>query len=135
MNHMEDMLWSMTQESRTLQDLRKDIRGIWQDEAARELNGRYLDPHETEDQQMLAGLNRQKDALDQSRVELASAENSARQVEEYGTFVDEGLKSIEQKLQNLYENYETYTRYHPQARSKLPEIKKLLDLANSACIG
>ena len=135
MNHMEDMLWSMTQESRTLQDLRKDIRGIWQDEAARELNGRYLDPHETEDQQMLAGLNRQKDALDQSRVELASAENSARQVEEYGTFVDEGLKSIEQKLQNLYENYETYARYHPQAHSKLPEIKKLLDLANSACIG
>ncbi len=135
MNHMEDMLWSMTQESRTLQDLRKDIRGIWQDEAARELNSRYLDPHETEDQQVLAGLNRQKDALDHAMAKLASAENAVRQTEEYGTSVAEGLKSTEQESQSAYENYNTNARYNSEARSKFPEVKRLIDQANCACSG
>ena len=75
---MEDLLWSMTQESRVLQELRKDIQGIWEDESARELTSRYLDPHESEDQQMLAGLNQQKDTLDKSQDKLVSAENHGR---------------------------------------------------------
>ena len=41
---MEDIVWKMQQRSRTLQDYRKDIRGLWQDEAAKTLNRRYLDP-------------------------------------------------------------------------------------------
>ena len=130
---MEDLLWSMAQESRTLQELRKDIRGVWQDEAARELASRYLDPHEDEDQQMLAGLNHQKDSLDQSKAKLVLAENQARQAEEYAALVAEGLKSTKQELQSAYGNYDTYVRYNSEARSKLPAIRTLISQANSAC--
>lgn len=130
---MKDLLWSITQQSRVLQNLRKDIRGIWQDEAARELTSRYLDPHESKDQQMLAELNQQKDALDKSQDKLISAENYGRQAEEYATLVAEGLKSTEQELQSAYGNYDTSTHYNSEARSKFPSIRKLIGQANSAC--
>jgi hypothetical protein len=130
---MEDLLWSLEQESRTLQNLRKDMRVVWQDEAAHELNGRYLDPHETEDEQMLAELNEQKASLDDSTAKLASAASYARLAEEYATWVVEGLKSTEQELPIAYGNYDTYAHYNSEARAKFPVIKKLISQANSAC--
>jgi hypothetical protein len=130
---MEDLLWSMTQESRVLQELRKDIRGIWDDEAARELTSRYLDPHETEDQQMLAGLNQQKDALEQSKVKLESAETHARLAEEHAVVVADRLESAEQEEKSAHSYYDTFARYNSEARSTFPAVQALIDQANSAC--
>lgn len=130
---MEELLWSTIQESRVLQELRKDIRGVWDDEAARDLTHRYLDPHQNEDQQMLAGLNQQKDALDQSQIKLESAETYARQAEEYAFSVAEELKSTEQETHTAYGNYDTYAHYNSEARSKFPDIQNLISQANKSC--
>lgn len=130
---MEELLWSMTQESHALQELRKDIQGVWQDETAREFTHRYLDPHESEDQRMLASLNQQKETLEQASTRLASAEKYGQQAEELALQVDEGLKSTEQELQSSYGNYDTYIHYNSEASSKLPTIHKLINQANSAC--
>ncbi len=130
---MEDLLWLLTQELRTLQELRKDIKGVWQDEAARELTRRYLDPHESEDQQMLVGLNRQMVTLDQSRSSLVSAESFAWQAEENAALVTEGLKSTQQELRSAYGNYDTFAQYNSESRSKIPLVLKLISQANSAC--
>ncbi len=130
---MEDILWLMTQESRVLQELRKDIRGVWDDEAARDLTHRYLDPHENEDQQILAGFNDQKNALDQSQIKLESAETYARQAEEYAFSVASGLKSTEQETHTAYGNYDTYAHYNSEARSKFPAIQNLISQANNSC--
>ena len=130
---MEDLLWSITQESRVLQELRKDIRGIWDDEAARELTSRYFDPHENEDQRMLAELNQQKNDLDQSQAKLESIKTYMRQVEEHAASVAEGLKVIEQEMSSAYGNYDTYAHYNSEARSKFPAIQKLISQANNTC--
>ena len=130
---MDDLLWSMTQQSRTLQELRKDIQGVWQDEAARELTYRYLDPHESEDQRMLASLNQHMETLEQASTRLASAEKYGQQAEGLALQVDEGLKSTEQELQSAYGNYDTYIHYNSESRSKLPTIQNLINQANSAC--
>jgi len=130
---MEDLLWSMTQESRVLQELRKDIRGIWNDDAAREINSRYLDPHETDDQQMLLGLNQQKETLDQSKSNLESTETYAHQVEDYAAMVVDNLNSTEQEVNTAYSYYDMYAHYHSEARSRFPIIHELINQANSAC--
>jgi septal ring factor EnvC (AmiA/AmiB activator) len=130
---MEDLLWSMTQESRVLQDLRGEIRGIWDDEAARELTSRYLDPHESEDQQMLAGLNQQKDSLDKSQANLESAETYARQAEEHAEVVTERLKSTEQEVSSAYSYHDMFAHYNSEARSTFPAVLRLINQANSAC--
>lgn len=130
---MEELLWSTTQQSRALQELRKDIQGVWQDEAARELTHRYLNPHESEDQRMLAGLNQQKDTLEIASVKLTSAENCGQQAEALAIQVNEGLQSTEQELKSAYGNYDTHIHYNAEARSKLPIIQNLINQANSAC--
>lgn len=130
---MEELLWSMSQGSRVLQDLRKELRGFWQDEAARELTSRYLDPHEVDDQQMLDGLNQQKNALDQSQVRLVSAEHFGRLAEEHADIVAEKLKSAHQELQSSYGNYDNFANYNSEANSKLPLVWSLIAQANSAC--
>jgi hypothetical protein len=52
---------------------------------------RYLDPHESEDQQILAGFNRQKDALDEAQSKLISAANYACKTAEYASAVAKRL--------------------------------------------
>lgn len=130
---MDELLWSMTQQSRSLLDLRKNIQGIWQDEADRELTRRYLDPHESEDQRMLAGLNQQKETLEQASAKLASAEKYGQQAEDLALQVNEGLLATEQELKSAYGNYDTHIHYNSEARSKLPTIQNLINQANSAC--
>lgn len=130
---MEDLLWSLTQESRTLQELRQDIKGVWQDEAARELTSRYLDPHENEDQRMLVALKHQEDSLEQSRLNLVSAERHGRQAEEKAALVTEGLESTQEELRSAYANYDAFAQCNAESRSKFPLIQKLIIQANSAC--
>lgn len=130
---MEELLWSTAQQSRALQELRKDIQGVWQDEAARELTHRYLDPHESEDQRMLVGLNQQKETLEQASAKLTSAETYGQQAEDLSLQVNEGLQATEQELKSAYGNYDTHIHYNSEARSKLPTIQNLINQANSAC--
>lgn len=130
---MEDLLWSMTQESRVLQELRKNIYGIWQDEAARELTSRYFDPHESEDQQMLAWLNQQKDTLDKSALKLQSADGFARQATEFAEIVADRLKLTEQEITSAYSYYDMFAQYNSESRSKFPLIQDLINQANKAC--
>jgi hypothetical protein len=130
---MDDLLWSITQQSRALQELRKDIRPVWQDEAARELTSRYLDPHESEDQQMLAGFNRQKEALDEARGKLVSAADYGREAADYAILVAERLNETGQELNSAYGDYDVYAHYHSEARSKFDEIQTLINQANQAC--
>lgn len=127
---MEDLLWSMTQGSRVLQELRKDIRGVWDDEATRELTSRYLDPQEIEDQHMLAGLNQQMATLDQSQAKLESAQNYSRQVEEHAEVVSERLKSTDQEMKTSHGYVNTFEHYHSEARATFPAVQSLLDQAN-----
>lgn len=130
---MEDMLWSMTQESRVLKELRQEIGGVWNDDASRELNSRYLDPHENEDSRMLVDLNKQKNALDESDAKLVSAETQGRYAEEYGSLVAESLKASKQDIQSAYGNYDHSIRFNSDSRSQFPIVNKLLNQANNAC--
>ena len=50
---MEEIIWFIQQCSRELQNFRSDIRSSWEDEASKELNSRYLNPHEDDNQEMI----------------------------------------------------------------------------------
>jgi hypothetical protein len=132
---MDDLLNTMKQESRALQELRKDVQAVWAGAVAQELNGRYLNPHEGDDQQMLAALDGQKDALDQAAIKLDSAQTCARQAENHAATVIDSLQSVEQDLGRARNEYERYRHYESEARSSLPIIQGWIDRANRACNG
>lgn len=130
---MEETLWMMTQQSRVLQELRRDVQSIWNDQAAHELNGRYLNPHETDDQNMLAAFDRQKSILDETFLKLESARAFARQAEEHAAAATIKLDFAEQDLQSAYGHYDLYVRHDLDAKAQFPQIQALIDNANAVC--
>jgi len=132
---MEDEIWYMKQQSRVLQEFRREIQGFWDDEAAREMNVRYLNPHEDDDTQMTTGLDGQQNALQEAQVKLTSASEHALRAEKLSVEVLEQLELAEQDVSIAYQFYEQYRDYHSHARSFLPEIEKLIAEANSVCRG
>ncbi|MFL6255145.1 MAG: hypothetical protein ACJ74T_08975 [Pyrinomonadaceae bacterium] len=130
---LEDDLWLLSQQARSLQDLRKDIGHVWDDEAARAINSRYLTPHEQDDGELRDALKEQSRALESAAKELAAADGFARRADECGAVVAEKLRFAEQDMDNAFSNYDLYMRYNLDARSKFPVVSELIDHANAAC--
>lgn len=130
---LEETLWPLSQQSRSLQDLRRDISHVWNDEAAREINSRYLNPHEGDNSRMQTALNKQKELLEQASQKLESTKEFAQQIEECAAVVTEKLRFVEQDMDNAYSNYDLYVQYNSDARSKFPLVQELISHANAAC--
>ena len=130
---MDEVLWSMSQRSRALQDLRKDISHVWDDEAAREINSRYLNLHEQDDHRMRIAMNEQCELLEQGQEQLEATKDLALQVDEGSAVVTEKLRFAEQDLNNSYSNFDLYVHYNSEACSRFPLVQELLSHANSAC--
>src|SRR5689334_10087166 len=61
--HLEDDLWMLEQQARRLAELRREIDAEWQDELARDLARRYLQPHSYHDATLRAALSELARAL------------------------------------------------------------------------
>src|SRR5215467_3526390 len=107
---LEEALWSINQQSRVLQGLRRDIKMVWEDEAARELNGRYLDPHETDDLSMREQMKEQVELMKQAHNQVREAEGIGRQAEDCSKTVCERTQFARQDLNNAYSDYDLYVQ-------------------------
>lgn len=129
----EETIWRMAQQSRVLQELRREIQPVWDDNAAREMDSRYLNPHAGDDERMLEQLRQQQASLESSSVQLTTAQENGRRADELATVVIEQLRFTNQDLQGAYGHYDVYARYHAEARSKFPQIQALIREANASC--
>ena len=130
---LEEALWSINQQARVLQDLRRDIRLVWEDEAARELNGRYLNPHESDDLSMRQQMKEQVELVNQAHNKVREAKEFGQQAEDFAKTVCERTQFARQDLDSAYSNYDLYVQYNSDARSKFPIIQRLINQANDAC--
>ncbi len=130
---MEDIVWTMRQRSRTLQDYRKDIRKPWQDEASKMLNRRYLDPHEDDSQEMVNFLQQQVEGLEKANLELVKAKDYAKEAERYSQQVEYYLELEKQEVKQAYHSYDLSLEYYAATQAELPTIERLLNQANSCC--
>lgn len=133
LNSLDDAIWSITQELRVLQDLRRDIRVVWEDEAAREINSRYLNPHEVDALSMRDELQEQAELLQQADQKLDAAKEFSRQADNLSIAVAERNQFARQDLDNAYSSYDVFLQYNADARSKLPAVQQLINKANSSC--
>jgi hypothetical protein len=130
---LEETLWLMSQQSRVLQDLRKDVSRVWDDEAAREVNSRYLNPHEQDDARMRGEMDEQRQLLERAGRELESAKEFAQQADECAAAVAEKLRFAEQDMDSAYSNFDLYVHYNAESNSKFPVVQELIRRANAAC--
>lgn len=130
---LEETLWLMSQQSRVLQDLRKDVGRVWDDEAAREINSRFLNLHEQDDVLMRSEMNEQGQLLERAGRELESAREFAQQADECAAAAAEKLRFAEQDMDSAYSNFDLYVHYNAESNSKFPVVQELIRRANAAC--
>lgn len=132
-NGLEDALWSLGQRSRVLQELRKDISYVWRDEASREINGRYLNPHESDSDDMVVALGQHHEGLKTVDKHLSTAQELDREVARIATIVEEKVRFANEDLDLSYSAYDQFVHENAESRSRVPGVYELIDRANSAC--
>lgn len=130
---MEDLLRRMTRQSRDLQERRQEIRGIWDDDAAQEINRRYLNPHEDDNNEILESFTQQQTALDEMQEDLRKADEQALLAEEQARGVDEALTMVQQETDNAHARHSQHLEHHATARDIIPTIYSLIEKANTSC--
>lgn len=130
---LKDALWRMGQQSRVLQELRREIHPVWDDNAAREVDNRYLNSHAADDERLLEQLHLQDESLDQSASQMTMAQEEGRRAEEQAVEMMKQLRFASQDLQGAYGHYDVCVRYHADARGKLPQIQSFIQQANASC--
>ncbi|MEO1432436.1 MAG: hypothetical protein AAFV71_25875 [Cyanobacteria bacterium J06633_8] len=128
-----EALWQMQQQFRTLQDYRKDNQRLWNDNAAYEINGRYLNPHEKSYEQILQALQQQQTLLQKVHTLLTSVERHIVEISELSEEISRLLGITQEELQRSYSNYDMFITYHLEAKSGLREVYQLINQANKAC--
>lgn len=132
-SQIEESLWTLKQRSRVLQDYRQDVQGLWQDDAASEINGRYFYPQEEDSKQALASLNQQLSSLQKTDAELEIAKQHGLEI---SRLLDEVEKLLDFARQDIYRSHSEYSHFQDQnsaARAELPTIEQLINQANSCC--
>jgi hypothetical protein len=125
----------MQQQSRVLQEFRAEVRPLWDETAARELNVRYLDIHADEDVVMLQRFNDQAQAMSLALVHLGSANQSFVTAEALSQSVHDHLELSQQEVEVTFQNYEQYRQYVSMAQDLFREVARLINEANSICKG
>lgn len=130
---MEDELWLLQQKYRDLQEYRLEIRAVWDDAAAREINNRYLNSHETDAEQMQVSLNRQQTTLQQVDGKLDMVSKQVRLAEKLSHEIAQHIVSADEVLQDVHKHLDLFVQYNGEAVATIPSIYQFINSANSAC--
>jgi hypothetical protein len=127
---MEEALWYMQQQSRVLQEFRANIRPMWDDEAARTINLRMLDPHQELDADMVAGFNNQRESILVCNQTRAAAMESAGAATECSEQIRTYFEQIDEDIEVSLQFEGQYRSFYAESSAMLPEVDQFLQQAN-----
>ncbi len=132
---MEETLWKFARKNRDLRELRQDIAGIWQDDAARDINSRYLNPHESDAEEVLEALQKQYTYITEAAKFRSLAREEERSAADFTDKMTRSLHATEKEMALVFSSHEETLRLHGKAQDLIPKIDQLIQSANSSCQG
>lgn len=130
---LENDLWLLEQHSRSLQECRRDIAWVWDDEAARELNRRYLDPHTDDDEELRKSLHEVIEQLSRLSEAISDAEDAIQVAEDRAERVARELGEMDREMTEAERARMLAMSYVDEVDDVLPKIAELLANAENAC--
>ena len=130
---MEDEIWLLTQKLREIKEYRLDTRVAWDDEAAYEINGRYLNPLESDADEMIAELNQQMELLQQVDEKLIHASRLAHTAEKLSKEAARHLQEADDMSLTVYKYLDLFVQHNVEALNIIPKVYQLVAQANAAC--
>lgn len=132
---MDDELWHLVQQSNRLQTFRQEIQARWADEAARQLNMRYLNPHEADSSSVIEYLVQHSSGLTEATAKLSTFRELSLHIETLMETLGSQVEYCEQDVVVFHQLHEQYREYHTGARALFPSIEELINRANALCNG
>lgn len=130
---MEEIVWKIGRQSRDLQELRSSLRGVWDDDTAREINQRYLEPQQDDAQRMHTALHKQQQALSEADQRVERTVEHGRHAVENAEQMNKSLNSAARETREVHASYEMSVQQHTLAVELLPQIHEMIQSANMAC--
>lgn len=132
---MEDAVFKLQHQARILQEFRRDIGGLWDDNAARQVNQRYLDPHEADAAEINTELHSQYLALEKASDHFTQANQHAIQVENLSFAVTESLTFMRRESTTAREFQEHHRAQNVQAKGLIVKVDESIAAASAVCQG
>lgn len=132
---MEEILWKFARKNRDLSELRKDIKGIWNDDASRDINRKYLNPHETDAKEVQTALQKQYTYVVEASKFRNQALTAERRVSDILDKMTRSLNATDREMTLVYSSYEEARKLHARAQDILPQVDQFIQSANSSCEG
>lgn len=130
---MEDDLWLLQQKYRALQEYRSEIRVVWDDSAAREINNRYLNSHENDAEKMQIALIKQSSTLQQVDEKLDEVAKQVHLAEELSSEIAHNITTADEELRKVNMHLDLFAQNNYEALSAITSIHQLINSANEAC--
>ncbi len=127
---MNDDLWMMAQQTRSLQVLRADVGLVWTDSASQDLNGRYFDHHHSVSEAMQDALAQRQHSEELAENELAYAAESGKEAEARAMRVQQLVHAVDQDIELAIDEYGQYVTYEGRADATSREAENLIRLVN-----
>jgi len=132
---MEELLWKFARKNRSLIEIRKDIKGIWDDDAARDINSRYLNPHESDAREVQAALQKQHTYIAEAHKFRRQALGAEQRVADFIDKMTSAMNATDKEMALVFSSNEESLNLHAKAKEILPQIDQLIQSANSSCEG
>lgn len=135
MANVKDELWALSQRSRGLGSFLSELRLIWNDSAAQEISGRYLNPQQEDDARMQQALGEQQSALEQAQSQVATIAELAAEAEKLAQKIEQLLGDTSREVSTANNHYQTFTQFNNNAYNQFPTIRQFINNANQSCQG
>lgn len=133
LKNLKNELWLLQQKYRDLQEYRSEIRVVWDDSAAREINNRYLNSHETDAGQTQIALSRQSSTLQQVDEKVDEVDREVHLAEKLSSEIAHNITKADEELRHVNKHLDLFAQYNSDALSAITSIHQLINSANEAC--
>jgi cobyrinic acid a,c-diamide synthase len=123
---LQEALWYLQQQSRHLQDYRLDIRGIWADDAATEIDRRYLNIHTQDSSESARSLGSQLASIVDADVEFDLANRAGMKATQLSQQIDRLLQLARADINRSRAEYYIYQERDLAANNAIYEIQSLI---------
>lgn len=126
---MHPKLFNAEQRSRKLLSLIQDMHSFWNDSMSKDMHLRHLSPHEEASYKMLQALDKQYNALDESRQKLKQAELQVKVINEAIAELYKHHKYAKKEMHHAEQEREQSISQESRAHHQIPAIQTLIDHA------
>lgn len=126
LSQLKESRWHAFRVADDFSETLDDARSVWHDSAGREVDRRFLIPHDDELHTMRTTIETHSKSLDQSIVHMRQGADIISDIGENSTRVREEIVAIESDIEELYSRFEIASRACADASSKIAEARQIL---------